>query len=61
MVTLGILGLSPRITLTVPNYGDPVQAMHSARRRFASQGAERVTLVPRRNGEGWKQKENNND
>lgn len=53
-VTLGILGVSPRITLTVPQLGgDPVQAMHSARRRFANQGAERVTLVPRREGEGW--------
>ena len=55
-VTLGILGVSPNITITVPNTtidGDPIQAMHSARRRFASYGAERVTLIPRRDGEGW--------
>ena len=52
-VTLGILGLSPRITITVPSIGDPIQAMHAARRRFASYGAERVTLIPHRSGEGW--------
>lgn len=52
-VTLGILGVSPRITITVPKDGDPIQAMHEARRRFASSGAERVTLVPKRDGEGW--------
>jgi len=61
-VTFGILGASPRITVTVPEVkgGDPFAAMHSARRRFASYGAERVTLIPRRDGEGWKKKENKN-
>ena len=57
-VTLSILGAHPNITITVPNApfsGDPIQAMHSARRRFASYGAERVTLIPHRgkHGEGW--------
>ena len=56
-VTLGILGLSPRITITVPSDKgrDPIYTMHSARRRFASYGAERVTLIPHRgkHGEGW--------
>ncbi len=63
-VTLAILGLSPRITITVPlpKGGDPIQAMHSARRRFASYGAERVTLIPRRNGgEGWARKSEKED
>ena len=56
-VTLAILGAHPNITITVPHLkgDDPIQAMHSARRRFASYGAERVTLTPRRgkHGEGW--------
>ena len=53
-VTLGILGVSPNITITVPkDGGDSIQTMHAARRRFASYGAERVTLIPRRDGEGW--------
>ena len=58
-VTLGILGISPNITITVPQWKgemDSVQTMHAARRRFASYGAERVTLIPRRDGEGWVQK-----
>ena len=59
-VTLGILGAHPNITITVPHPkgDDPIQAMHSARRRFASYGAERVTLIPHRGeyGEGWPQK-----
>ena len=55
-VTLGILGLSPRITVTVPRVRgeyDSADTMRKARRRFASYGAERVTLIPRRDGEGW--------
>lgn len=57
-VTLGILGLTSRITVTVPSIhldSDPIKAMHSARKRFAGQGAERVTLVPHRgkHGKGW--------
>ena len=54
-LTLGILGAHPNITITVPypKGDDPIQAMHIARRRFASYGAERVTLIPRRDGEGW--------
>lgn len=54
-VTLGILGASPRITITVPQERgvDPIAIMHAARRRFASYGAERVTLIPQRDGEGW--------
>ena len=59
-VTLGILGAHPNITITVPNApfgGDPIQAMHAARRRFASYGAERVTLIPHRSGEGWNVKQ----
>ena len=58
-VTLGILEVSPRITITTPAIlGDTPQAcMHKARRRFASQGASRVTLVPKRDGEGWVKKE----
>ena len=54
-VTLGILGASPRITITVPQVKgvDPIRTMHAARQRFASYGAERVTLIPRRDGEGW--------
>lgn len=64
-LTLGILGISPRITITVPQERglDPIATMHDARRRFASYGAERVTLIPRRGGEGWvieKKKENTN-
>ncbi len=58
-VALRMLGAAPFITITVPNTqldGDPIQAMHSARRRFANQGAERVTLVPCRSGEGWARK-----
>ena len=60
-ITLGILGLSPRITVTVPSDKgrDPIYTMHSARRRFASYGAERVTLIPHRSGEGWTQKKEN--
>ncbi len=60
-VTLAILGANPNITITVPNApfgGDPIQAMHSARRRYASYGAEKMTLIPRRDGEGWQKKEN---
>ena len=64
-VTLGILGAHPNITITVPHPkgDDPIQAMHSARRRFASYGAERVTLTPHRgeHGEGWTQKKENAD
>ena len=61
-VTLGILGAHPNITITVPcntqlDGGNPIQAMHSARRRFASYGAERVTLIPHRSGEGWNVKQ----
>lgn len=54
-VSLGILGADPRITITVPQERgiDPIATMHAARRRFASYGAERVTLIPRRGGEGW--------
>lgn len=57
-VSLGILG-QPRVTVTVPSepYHDSAQTMRAAVRRFASQGARVVTLVPRRDGEGWK-KEN---
>lgn len=54
-ISLGILGASPRITITVPQERgiDPIATMHAARRRFASYGAERVTLTPHRDGEGW--------
>ncbi len=57
-VTLGILGASPNITITVPSDKgrDPIYTMHSARRRYSSYGAERVTLIPRRDGEGWQKK-----
>ncbi len=57
-VTLGILGASPRITITVPTIkgASSITAMHAARQRFASYGAERVTLIPRRDGEGWVKK-----
>ena len=60
-VTLGILGAHPNITITVPSIGDPIQAMHSARRRFAYYGAERITLIPHRgkHGEGWDVKKEN--
>jgi len=53
-VSLGILG-QPRVTVTVPSEQcDSIQTMRAATRRFASQGARVVTLVPRRDGEGWK-------
>ena len=57
-VTLGILGVSPRITITVPQERgtDPINTMRAATRRFASSGARHVTLIPRRDGEGWVQK-----
>lgn len=62
-VSLGILGISPRITITVPQERglDPIATMHAARRRFASYGAEHVTLIPRRGGEGWAIKKENAD
>lgn len=63
-VSLGILGASPRITITVPQERGvcSIATMHAARRRFASYGAERVTLTPRRdNGEGWNVKKENTD
>jgi len=57
-VTLGILGADTRITITVPSIkgSSSITTMHAARRRFASYGAERVTLIPRRDGEGWTKK-----
>ncbi len=44
--------------MTVPQAKDvtPEKVMHQAKKRYASQGAERVTLVPCRNGRGWKRK-----
>lgn len=57
MIDLNILGIEG-VTVTVPtdNTVPPEKAMHSAKKRYASQGAERVTLVPCRNGRGWKKK-----
>ncbi len=54
-VTLGVLEVGPRITVTVPcvNGVDPAIAMRAAKRRFAHQGASHITLIPRRDGEGW--------
>jgi len=54
-VTLGVLEVGPRITVTVPcvRGGDPIIAMRAAKRRFASQGADHITLIPHRKGEGW--------
>jgi hypothetical protein len=61
-VTLGILGLD-NVTITTPAIdGDTPQAcMHKARRRYATQGGSRVTLVPKRDGEGWTIKKEKND
>lgn len=55
MQILGIKGVS----LIVPNipYEDtPQKVLHGAKKRYASQGAERVTLVPKRSGQGWVKK-----
>ena len=52
-VTLGLLN-QPRVTVTVPSEPcDPIMSMRAATRRFASQGAREMTLVPCRDGEGW--------
>lgn len=58
MIDLNILGVEG-VTVAVPQVKDmtPEKTMHSAKKRYASQGAERVTLVPCRNGRGWKRKE----
>jgi len=56
-LTLGILELGPRVTLTVAGRDgaltDPIAIMRKAKRRFAYQGADHITLIPRRDGEGW--------
>lgn len=61
MISLNILGLD-NVTVEVPQLSGleltPEKVMHNAKRRFARQGAERVTLVPARNGQGWVRKDN---
>jgi hypothetical protein len=53
-VSLRLLGV-PNVTVQVPSlFNDPAPVvMRKANKRFAEQGARKITLVPCRNGEGW--------
>jgi len=55
LVTTSILGV-PNVSVQVQNLdrdGDPFNSMRMAGRRFASQGAREITLIPDRTGTGW--------
>lgn len=60
---LGVEGVSLTVpNITLPDHGGqfaplpPEKVMHQAKKRYAEQGAEQITLIPNRDGNGWKKK-----
>jgi hypothetical protein len=62
MIELSLLG-NPNVTLVAFGMkGQPAnKVMHDAGKRWAQQGAERVTVVPKRDGKGWTTKKEASD